>query len=446
VAWVFLLGLAALVGGVGIVALIETEPGYLLIAYGGYTVETSFWVGILAIATLVLAFYAALRFLSRLIASPGSLLNWASARRLRQSSRLTTRGLVSFVEGNWRRARRQLLRGARYSEAPMLNYLIAARASYRLEEPEAMREYLAAASDSDVVDASIAVELTRAELLLHAQRYEEALTTLSDASKHASRNPYVFHLLSRAHEGLGDAEALVALMPELRRHQLRTVAELDALEDKVHRALLDEAATVGDGALLQARWKKLPARIGADPRAQLAYFEGLLKCGETAVVEKAVLKHLRKHWDAPMVSLYGRIPRDSARKPLAIASGWLKQHPDDPDLLLCLGRLALQEREWQRARDYLERSHRLRPSEEACLELGRLLAAAGEHAAAAAAFYTGTQLRSDKLPELPQPDDVLPGSHRLEETASADDGAGAADGDTAAAGNEKSGESPVKAG
>jgi HemY protein len=236
VAWVFLLGLAALVGGVGIVALIETEPGYLLIAYGGYTVETSFWVGILAIATLVLTFYAALRFLSRLIASPGSLLNWASARRLRQSSRLTTRGLVSFVEGNWRRARRQLLRGARYSEAPMLNYLIAARASYRLEEPEAMREYLAAASDSDVVDASIAVELTRAELLLHAQRYEEALTTLSDASKHASRNPYVFHLLSRAHEGLGDAEALVALMPELRRHQLRTVAELDALEDKVHRA------------------------------------------------------------------------------------------------------------------------------------------------------------------------------------------------------------------
>ena len=75
----------------------------------------------------------------------------------------------------------------------------------------------------------------------------------------------------------------------------------------------------------------------------------------------------------------------------------------------------MQERLWQKARDYLERSHKLRPSEEACLELGRLLAAAGEHAAAAAAFYTGAQLRGDPLPELPQPDDVVPGNFRLEE-------------------------------
>ena len=82
----FIVALLALLGGVGIVALIETEPGYLLIAYGGYTVETSFWVGIVLIATVVLLLYMTLRFLARLIASPGQVLNWAGERRLRQQA------------------------------------------------------------------------------------------------------------------------------------------------------------------------------------------------------------------------------------------------------------------------------------------------------------------------------------------------------------------------
>lgn len=410
----FLVALLALVGGVGIVALIETEPGYLLIAYGGYTVETSFWVGIVAIAAAVLTLYALLRFLHRLLSSPGSVLNWASERRLRQSSRLTSRGLVNFIEGNWSRARRQLLRGAKFSEAPLLNYLIAARASYRLQESDAMRQHLAAAANTDL-DAGIAVDLTQAEMQLHAKQYEEARETLTRAGRNAGRHPYALHLLCRAHEGLGDAEAVVALLPELRKHRMRPADEIDALEERVHRALLERAAAAGDSELLQARWRKVPARMRDDGKAQLRYYESLLECGEGLLVEKTILKSLRRHWDRDLVALFGRIPRENgAQSALAKAESWLKNRPEDPDLLLCLGRIALQERLWQKARDYLERSHKLHPSEEACLELGRLLAAAGEHAAAAAAFYTGAQLRGSPLPELPQPDDVVPGNHRLE--------------------------------
>ncbi|MEO0437937.1 MAG: heme biosynthesis HemY N-terminal domain-containing protein, partial [Pseudomonadota bacterium] len=102
---IFLIALIALLGGVGIVALIETEPGYLLIAYGGYTVETSFWVGITLITGVVFGLYLLLRLLARLISSPSSVLSWAGERRVHQSARLTSRGLINFVEGNWSKAR-----------------------------------------------------------------------------------------------------------------------------------------------------------------------------------------------------------------------------------------------------------------------------------------------------------------------------------------------------
>jgi len=414
VAALFVVALLALVAGVGIVALIETEPGYLLVAYAGYTVETSFWVGIVIIAVLVLALYALLRFLAGLWASPRSMLDWASARRLRQSQRLTTRGLISFTEGNWAQARRLLLRGARFHEAPLLNYLLAARASYRLEEPEAMRAYLLQAAECDQ-DAASAVELTQAEMQINAGHYRDALHTLASASENPGRRPYVLQLLYRAHEGLGNHEALLELLPQLRRQGVRPARELDTLEARLCRSILDEEAAGGDSAAVEARWKSLPAWLRDDVEEQVHYYEALLACGETAKVEKALAKRLRRQWEAGFVLLYGRIPREGAQKQLATARGWLKQHGDDPDLLLTLGRLAMQERLWQQAREYLERSQRIRPGEEACLELGRLLTAVGDHAAAAAAFYTGAQLRGATLPELPQPDDVVPGHHRLEE-------------------------------
>ena len=277
----FIIALLALVAGVGIVALIETEPGYLLIAYGGYTVETSFWVGILLIATVVLLMYASLRFLHRLITSPANVLNWAGERRLRQSARLTSRGIVNFIEGNWAKSRKQLLRGARYSESPLLNYLMAARASYRLQEPEATRRQLEQAAESDL-EAVIAVDLTQAELQLKDRQYEKALRTLDAAKKNPGKHPQVLDLLCKAYDGLGDIEAMLALLPALRKYRIGGALELDELEARIHHDLLEQAAVTGDAALLKARWKKYPARLVDDEAVQFHYLSSLLACDEVA--------------------------------------------------------------------------------------------------------------------------------------------------------------------
>ena len=410
----FVIALLALLAGVGIVALIETEPGYLLIAYGGYTVETSFWVGIVLIGGTVLALYTLLRFLHRLIRSPRSVLNWAGERRLRQSARLTSRGLINFQEGNWAKSRKQLLRGARYGESPLMNYLLAARASYQLGEPEAMGRYLTQAAESDL-EAGIAVDLTQAELQLQAKNYEAAVATLSTAKESVGKYPQVLPLLSRAYQGLGDVEAMADLIPAMRKHKAMGPVELDDLEAQIYHDLLEKAAVRGNTDAVNAVWKRYPARLKELDEIQLSHLQALLDCDETAAVEKEIVKRLKKSWQPALVRMYGAIPREGAQKQLATAEGWLKQHDKDADLLLCLGRLAMAERQWSKARDYLERSHGIYASEEACLELGRLLNAVGEHAAAAAAFRAGTELRSSPLPTLPQPDDVVPDTHRLEE-------------------------------
>ena len=105
---------------------------------------------------------------------------------------------------------------------------------------------------------------------------------------------------------------------------------------------------------------------------------------------------------------------DNASGRLAQAERWLPEHPEDAQLLLCLGRLCLRDKLWGKARDYFESSYRAEPGAEVCAELGRLLLGLGEPKVAAAYYREGLTAREPDLPELPMPDKVVADHHLLE--------------------------------
>lgn len=411
----FALIIVALLVGVGIVAVIETDPGYVLVAYGNYTVETSLWVGLVVLAVFILLVYAVVRLIRRVLGGQNSLASWLGGRRARAASRLTTRGLISFIEGNWVRSRRQLLRGARNSEAPLINYLMAARASYRLNEPDKMREYLGAAEDAES-EAGIAVELTQAEVKLHAGQYEQALATLVRARRNAGRHPYVLDLLHRAYYGLKDWPELIKLLPELKKYKVLSPEAVEELEREVYSGQLAASTGADDDAApehLRQVWQKMPANLKQDPTMLRNYAAMLVDSGQSATAEKAILRALKQNWDSALVRQYGLISSEQPAKQLTLAEAWLPAHTDDPQLLLSLGRLCARDKLWGKARDYFESSYRLERTPEICAELGRLILALGEPKVAAAYYREGLKLGESGLPELPMPESRVPAARRL---------------------------------
>ena len=412
---IFLLALIALLAGVGVVAVIETDPGYVLVSYGNYTLEASLWVGLVLLVLLTLAIYALVRLIGKLVAGQHSVANWLGTRKVRRSSRLTTRGLINFIEGNWSRARRQLLRGAKNNEAPLINYLMAARASYRLNEPDKMREYLGAAEASES-EAGIAVTLTQAELKLRAGQYEQALAPLVRAKKNAGRHPYVLDLLQQAYRGLNDWDSVVALLPELRKYEVLREEELTALERQAHVARLQQSAARGEGEAgdrLKAAWGGVPSSLKQSSDVVKVYAGLLVAQGEHEAADKAIVRALKHEWDPELVRLFGLVESGNPQRQLGQGESWLAAHDDDAELLLCLGRLSARDRLWGKARDYFESSYRLERRPETCAELGRLLLALGEPKVAAAYFREGLLLRESRLPALPMPEQVIPHSRRL---------------------------------
>jgi HemY protein len=103
------------------------------------------------------------------------------------------------------------------------------------------------------------------------------------------------------------------------------------------------------------------------------------------------------------VRLYGDLVLPDPLAPLDRAEGWLRQRPEDPDLLATCARLSLRAELVGKARSYLEASLARRPTAENSLILAELLEDLGEHEAAtlwlrrAAAQAVG---RRSKLPRV----------------------------------------------
>ncbi|MEZ5569625.1 MAG: heme biosynthesis HemY N-terminal domain-containing protein [Halioglobus sp.] len=401
----FAVSLIALLLGVGIVALIETDPGYVLLAYGNYTLESSLWVGLVVLFIGMLLFYWLLRIIYRLLGGQQAFTSWLGRRRSDQAQRNTARGVISYTEGNWRRARRLLLRGARGHEAPLMNYLLAAHASDHLEEAERVEEYLHAAADSDD-GAAAAVAISRAEIHLRAGDYAGALAALEPFHQDVARYPQVLNAMQQAYEGLQDWDKLVDLLPQMRKHKLLGESELVQMEHHTHMRRL-RAATSAEQ--LNHAWQALPAGLRDDRELLWLHVARQVELGDHAGAEKSVLRGLKQGWDAQLVRHYGLIAGDNASQQLTQAERWLADHPNDAQLLLCLGRLCLRDKLWGKARDYFERSYQLEPGAEVCAELGRLLLGLGEPRVAVAYYREGLSLLEPGLPDLPQPDALSQG-------------------------------------
>lgn len=392
-----------LVSGVLFVNAIERDAGYVFISLGNITVETSVWfallVWLLAWALVALVLRVARLFLR----SHHWVSDWVDNRKARNAGALTNRGFISFIEGHWGRARRQLLRSARYSEAPLVNHLLAAQASFRLGDIDEMRKQLGAAEAVDA-GAGVALELTQAELQLSAGYYEEALATLVRARANASKHPHVLELLARAHRALADWEALRALLPELRKHNLLDSEQLRGLEKQLWFALVDTACERGDSTdVLRGLWQSIPLGWRETLPISSRYIRCLISRGAFSDAEKLLITTLDQHWDAVLVVLLGSFEPQNDKKLDKAMRRWLEQYPQDVLLLTGAARLAHYRGEWQEACAYFERAYALQSSASLGVELARLYEALGDNDKANRYLrFAATHLQAE-LPTLPLP-------------------------------------------
>jgi HemY protein len=370
------------------------DPGYVVVHFRGYLIEMSVPV---LMALFFLTIVAAW-MIAKLFRAPRRLGEAAGRYRTSRAGQRLTRGVIEVAEGNFAKGERLLGRAADVSDAPLLNYLQAARAAHLLGQDERRDRWLRQAYEN-LPEAANAVLLTQAELQLDQAQYEPALATLRQIEENSPNHSHALALLGRLYYRLEDWPHLSQILPKLRKYGRLDDATLTKWSLRVHQEHLESAA---DGETVMIVWKKIPKDQRKDLGLLETYYRSLIRTGMHDKAEKDLATDLRREWRPELVRLFGIVNGSDAPRQLKKAENWLKHHGDDADLLLAAARLCLRNELWGKARSYLETVISIRPTPEAYQEFGRLLNQLGEGDAAADAYRVGLSLVArSPLPAIP---------------------------------------------
>jgi len=371
------------------------DSGYVLIARGYDTLEMSLALFIVLAVLAFLVTYFVLRVLINSWNMPTAYRAWRLRQRRQRARRDMDRGLIELAQGNWSQAERYLLRHARDSDIPLLNYLSAARAAQKLNAPQRRDDYLALAHQS-MQGAGFAVQLTQAELQLVHGQLEQSLATLMQLHTASPKHPHVLNLLARIYQSLRSWEDLRRLLPDLRKQHVLNPADLEQLEQLVYRELLVQAAQHGKLPELRDCWKSAPKHLRQNPDMIRHYVRCLMVLKANDDAEQILREALKKQWDVDLVYLYGLIEAKDKDRQLMTGESWLKGHENNPVLLLTLGRLCKRNQLWGKARSYLHASLGIKPHSDTYKELGQLLEQLNEHNEAQECYHQGLLLAAEE--------------------------------------------------
>ena len=378
----------ALVLGAGWILVADHDPGFVLIQYGSWSLETSLVVFAIIFILLVVAGYMSLRSFVFVKRAPKRMSLWTKAQQKKRASEALTRGLITLEEGRWAEAERLLIRHASNSETPLLHYLAAARAAQKQQASERRDNYLRLAHET-TEGSDIAVGVVQAELQLAADQKEQALATLQHLREVSPKHPYVLHLLQQLYRDMEQWQDVKAVLPDLRKRHVLPNADVAALGNATNVKQLQQAIEKQDWTEMDELWAQTDFKTRQSEDFLVPYVNGLIIQEKTDLAVELLERFLAKQWSDELITLYGQIEHGDMLKHLAKAESWLTSRQDNATLLLAAGRLAKANGIWSKAEEYVTSSLEHEPCGDAYQALAEILTEQGRHEQAAESYKQG---------------------------------------------------------
>ncbi|MFQ1749738.1 heme biosynthesis HemY N-terminal domain-containing protein [Aeromonas veronii] len=342
------------------------NKGYVLIALGNYTIESS----VTSAVILAVLFYGALLIvewlLGRVFGLRRKTLGWYGSRRRRKANQQTVAATLAMAEGHYSQAEKLMIKGASNSDTPLLNYLSAAKAAQARGDDARRDQYLQKAQEENP-KAELALTLTQTQLQIEQGQYDTALAMLESVYALNPRHPMVLDQLRQVHLARQDWSALCDLIPSLHKVGKLTPKQEEDLLQQAWSGRLQQAA--GSLETLKAEWQDLPRKLRLEPELLACYGDQLRQLGADGEAATLWQEALRKQ---PMPQLLARLPKlklDSYQPLLAL----LQKQQGQPEVDTALAQLYLLAGQLDDAQTLLEQEVERAPSAAAYHALGQLM-------------------------------------------------------------------------
>jgi HemY protein len=367
---------------------IAQDPGYLFLSYQHWTVEMPLWLGLGGMFVLVFVIYLLIRLTAVLMRAPMATKAWLRDQHLQRVRRRTVRGHIAFAEGNWKEAEKLLVKSSDKHHTALINYLCAATCAQKQGKITMRDDYLRLAHESDN-RADLAIGITQARLQLDSGQLEQGLATLKRLHRMTPSHDFILELLEQVLLQLKDWEGLLDILPSLKHRHLLSERTVEQLTQRAYLGLLEQCTLDADKKFV---WQRIPAEWRIDADILVMYLPVLIHENDMITAETLIKHSLKKTWDTRLVDFYGQVNIPDLDRQIKYAEAWQKPHPEDPAVLLCLGRLYAAKQIWGHARSLLEMSLSIKPCAQTHFALGQVYEGLADPAQAAKHYEQGLKM------------------------------------------------------
>jgi HemY protein len=335
------------------------QQGYVLISIANTTIEMSVTTLVLFMVAALAALFGLEYLIKKSIYATSATWNWFSVRKMKRARRYTNEGIVKLIEGDWQGAEKKVTRWANHHDMPMLCYLVASEAAQEMGDEQKRDRYLALADKQD--NAGLAVQLTRARLLVRTERYSEALTILEELKGTHPANPVLLGLLKTSYLKLKQWKPLLDLLHKLEKAKLIGSAEREDLFLEGQCGLMEELAQQKGSEGLMAHWNSaLSRKERQTPRLVASLASQLMSRKADSQAFTILREALKKSTDPELLALLPELNLPDSHPVVVLLEGVVKKQPDNAAAYSALAQMSMRAEQWPQAQQQLEKALKLR--------------------------------------------------------------------------------------
>ena len=345
----------SLVLGAVLVNAISQDPGYLLLTWGDYQVETSVWLALSALVLSLLLLWFVLRALRTTLRVPRALRRWLGIRSARGAQRRADKGFTAFFEGHWDVAEKALKKGGAPDEQTILHPLYAALAALHRGESARALMLLEQAETEGSAPAPL-IALARFECYLDAGSADQAERSLEQLSNSDRKTPRAKALRAELAFLQRDWQPLIELLPDVRRARTAPDEQIKVWEREGWIGLLTQADDV------VPVWKRAPDALKAPGQPLWPLLLDILQQGtQTDALQKVLQERLQQHCEPATLEALPRLPDRQLVKMKKAIQRWCNEDSNG-HCQATLARIARIEGDAEAEADLWQKAHASHPS------------------------------------------------------------------------------------
>ena len=327
---------------VAVVPYLIGEKGYILIAMGDFTIESSVVTATIMLTLLFIGLLLLIKVMRGSMKFSLGAWNKVVFAGKRRGQRELNKGVAAYLLGDFKQAEHLLAKSAEPSQQPQIAYLMAANAAQAQGLSANTDHYLqlAAHQEQSLKDLGIENVLVKIKLLLNRNELEKARSLVDEHHRHIGHDVRLLMLVIDLCIAEQHFEQAVEHLDQARKQKSITDEQIQTWENIIFKARFTDIIKQQSNDALLDYWRSLSKKVKQRETVLVVYCQVLAEQDVIEPLNKLLLPIIKKGTNATLIAALKKLPIKQPHAFIIAIEKHLHKNPDDLLWLSCLGHFA----------------------------------------------------------------------------------------------------------